>query len=211
VLRESCWCNLGIKVEINAVPFGLDSEPPLGAANIGDIEVDVPNLLVAVGAAAHERGSAIGLFIDELHSVSQRELGALIMALHKVQPQRLPVVLLGAGLPILPALAGKSRSYAERSFAFPQIGALSAPDSRKALHVPAIAAGARFADDALTAMVGLTNDHPSFIQEWGYQSWKHAPTPVITAEVVRAATASVTKRLDENVFRVRFDRQTPAE
>jgi hypothetical protein len=201
----------GIKVEVNDVTFGLDIEPMNGAADSGDIEVDLPNLIVSVGEAARERGSAIGLFIDELQYFKQRELGALIMAMHKVQQQRLPVVLLGAGLPILPALAGESKSYAERLFAFPHIGALSAADSRKALQDPAIAAGARFDEDALTAIVTLTNGYPYFIQEWGYQSWKHAPTPLITAEIVRAATTRVTERLDANFFRVRFDRLTPSE
>ena len=164
-----------------------------------------------MGEAARERGAAIGLFIDELQYFNQRELGAPIMARHKVQQQRLPVVLLGAGLVILPALAGESKSYAERLFAFPIIGGLSDADSRKALQDPAVAAGARFDDDALTAIVAQTNGYPYFIQEWGYQSWKHAPTPLITAEEVHAATLSVTTRLDTNFFRVRFDRLTPSE
>jgi hypothetical protein len=34
-------------------------------------------------------------------------------------------VLVGAGLPILPELAGESKSYAERLFSFPDVGALS--------------------------------------------------------------------------------------
>ena len=41
------------------------------------------------------------------------------MAMDKVQQRQFPLVLLGAGLPILPGLAGESKSYAERLFAFP--------------------------------------------------------------------------------------------
>ena len=44
------------------------------------------------------------------------------MAMHKMQQEGLPVVLIDAGLPLLPRLAGESKSYAERLFDFPEIG-----------------------------------------------------------------------------------------
>lgn len=200
-----------IKIEVHDVTIGLDIEPLHGAADSGDIEVDLPNLVVAVGEAARERGAAIGLFIDEIQYFNQRELGALIMAMHRVQQDRLPIVLLGAGLPILPALAGESKSYAERLFSFADIGALAQVDSNRALQDPAQKAGASFEPQALADIFALTNGYPYFIQEWGYQCWKHAPTPLITPAVVATATAQVTGRLDANFFRVRFDRLTPSE
>jgi len=200
-----------IKVEVGGVTIGLDIEPLEGAADSGDIEVDLPNLIEAVGEAARERGAALGLFIDEVQYFNQRELGALIMAMHRVQQLGLPVVLLGAGLPILPALAGESKSYAERLFAFPDIGALSGEDSHRALQEPAVRSGARFESQALIDIFALTNGYPYFIQEWGYQCWKHAVDPLITPAVVATATTYVTVRLDANFFRVRFDRLTPSE
>ena len=42
-------------------------------------------------------------------------------------------MLLGAGLPILPGLAGEAKSYAERLFSFPDVGALSEEDAARAL------------------------------------------------------------------------------
>ena len=95
---------------------------------------------MAVAEAAEERQTAVALFIDEIQYFAQKELGALIMAMHKVQQRQLPLVLLGAGLPILPGLAGESKSYAERLFSFPDVGALSEPDAAKALREPARAA-----------------------------------------------------------------------
>ena len=92
------------------ITFGLDIDPEKGAADSGDLEIDLPNLLVAIGEAAENRSSAVAIFIDEVQYFSQKELAALIMAMHKVQQQQLPVVLLGAGLPILPGLAGESKS-----------------------------------------------------------------------------------------------------
>ena len=133
------------------------------------------------------------------------------MAMHKVQQQQLPVVLLGAGLPILPGLAGESKSYAERLFSFPEIGALSETDAAKALQDPAKAIGAAFQPAALEEVFQLTKGYPYFVQEWGYQAWNRAPSSPITVEIVRKATTDVVPRLDRNFFRVRFDRLTPSE
>ncbi|MDB4882660.1 MAG: hypothetical protein JWL95_1426 [Gemmatimonadetes bacterium] len=158
-----------------------------------------------------KNAAALSRSFDEVQYFTSEELGALIMAMHKVQQRQLPVVLLGAGLPILPALAGESKSYAERLFNFPEVGALSAVDSGKALRDPALAAGVAFDADAIEEVFRLTRGYPYFIQEWGYQSWNHALSPTITLEVVRTATPIVVERLNQNFFRVRFDRLTPSE
>src|SRR4051812_40766371 len=102
-----------LKVTVGDVSIGLDVEPEKGTADSGDIEFDLPNLFVAVAEAAEERKSAVALLIDELQYLSHKELGALIMAMHRIQQRQLPLVLLGAGLPILPGMAGESKSYAE--------------------------------------------------------------------------------------------------
>jgi hypothetical protein len=114
-------------------------------------------------------------------------------------------------LPILPGLAGESKSYAERLFSFPDVGALSEADSGKALQEPAQAAGVVFADVALKEIFRLTKGYPYFLQEWGYQSWNLAARSAITLHDVQRATATVIPRLDQNFFRVRFDRLAPSE
>ena len=45
----------------------------------------------------------------------------------------------------------------------------------------------------------------------GYQAWNLAPSSPITLQVVEDATSRVVRRLDQNFFRVRFDRLTPSE
>ena len=155
--------------------------------------------------------SAVAVLIDEIQYFNRKELGALIMALHKVQQRRLPLVLLGAGLPILPGLAGESKSYAERLFSFPDVGALSEEDAAKALRDPAQAFGVAFEPAALQEVFRLTNGYPYFLQEWGYQAWNLAAASPITLQVVQNATAIVIPRLEKNFFRVRFDRLTPSE
>lgn len=201
----------GVKVTMGDIEVGLDIEPEKGAADSGDLESDLPNLFMAVAEAAEERKTPVALLIDELQYFSAQELSALIMAMHKMQQRQLPMVLLGAGLPILPRLAGESKSYAERLFSFPDIGALSEPDANKALQDPTKAVGVEFEAAALKEIFRLTQGYPYFIQEWGYQSWNRAAGPPITLEVVQAATATVIERLDANFFRVRFDRLTPGE
>jgi hypothetical protein len=200
-----------IKIEYQDVALSVDVDPETGAADSGDLEIDLPNLFIAVAEAAQDRGVAVALLIDEVQYFSSKELGALIMAMHKMQQRQLPLVLIGSGLPILPGLAGESKSYAERLFAFPEIGALSQADCAKALQDPARAAEAAFTPEALAEIYRVTTGYPYFVQEWGYQAWNHAPTPEISAEVVHAVTPAAIERLDKNFFRVRFDRLTPSE
>jgi hypothetical protein len=201
----------GVKLAMGDIEVGLDIEPEKGSADSGDLESDLPNLFMAVAEAAEERKTPVALLIDGLQYFSARELSALIMAMHKMQQRQLPMVLIGAGLPNLPRLAGESKSYAERLFSFPDIGALSEPDANKALQDPTKAVGVEFEAAALKEIFRLTQGYPYFIQEWGYQSWNRAAGPPITLEVVQAATATVIERLDANFFRARFDRLTPGE
>lgn len=200
-----------ISVRVGDIDIGLDIEPEVGAADSGDLEVDLSSLFTAVGEAAEERGAAVAILIDEIQYFSSAELSALIMAMHKMQQRQLPLVLIGAGLPILPRLAGESKSYAERLFSFPEIGPLPEPDAARALQDPVKEAGEAFDPAALHEIFRLTRGFPYFLQEWGYQAWNHATASPISVQIVHETTGLVTQRLDENFFRVRFDRLTPRE
>ena len=200
-----------IKITSGDLALGLDIEPAKGTADSGDLEVDLPNLFVAIAEAAEDRQSAVAILIDEIQYLSQKELGAIIMAMHKMQQKQLPLVLLAAGLPVLPGMAGESKSYAERLFNFPDVGALSEQEAAKALRDPALEAGVEFQPDALREVFRLTHGYPYFIQEWGYQAWNITAQSPITLQTVQDATPEVIRRLDRNFFRVRFDRLTPSE
>lgn len=201
----------GLTIKIGDITFGLEIDPEKGSADSGDLEIDLPNLFVAIAEAAEDRNCAVAILIDEVQYLTQKELGALIMAMHKIQQKHLPLALLGAGLPILPGLAGESKSYAERLFNFPDIGALARNDALKALSKPVQIVGVDFEPLALDEIFRLTKGYPYFIQEWGYQTWNLATKPLITLDVVREATTLVIPRLDKNFFRVRFDRLIPSE
>ena len=201
----------GVKITVGDLEIGLDIEAETGTADSGDLEADLPELFIAVAEAAQDRKIPVAILLDEIQYLSAKELSALIMAMHKMAQKRLPLVLIGAGLPVLPGLAGESKSYAERLFEFPEVGPLSEEDSRHALRDPAQDEGADFTDEALDEIVRLTHGYPYFLQEWGYQSWNHAPQSPIQLADVQRATPRIIERLDANFFRVRFDRLTPRE
>ena len=200
-----------LKITAGDLTFGLDISPQKGLADSGDLEIDLPNLFVAIGEAAKDHKCAVAILIDEIQYFTEKELGALIMSMHKVQQLQLPIVLLGAGLPMLPGMAGESKSYAERLFSFPDIGVLSEEDAVKALQEPAHAQGVAFEIPALKEIFNLTKGYPYFLQVWGYEAWNMATQSPITLPMVQNATANAIQRLDENFFRVRFDRLTRSE
>jgi hypothetical protein len=201
----------GLKLKVGEIEIGLSAEAAKGTADSGDLENDLPNLLVSVAEAAEERKMPVAILVDELQYFVPRELSALIMGMHKMQQRQLPLVLLGAGLPILPGLAGESKSYAERLFNFPAVGALSQEDAWKALRDPTRLRDVDFKDDALAEIFRYTQGYPYFLQEWGYQVWNHASASPITLEIVQSTTPFVIESLDANFFRVRFNRLTPSE
>jgi len=200
-----------IKVTVDDTSFGLNIEPEKGSADSGDLQIDLPQLFEAIGEAAQDRNTAVALFIDEVQYFNQEELGALIMAMHRIQQRQLPLILLGAGLPILPGLAGEAKSYAERLFNFPDIGALSRPEAGRAVEDPMKAAGVAIDAPALDEIYRMTKGYPYFLQEWGYQTWNLAESSPIIERVAQAATAASIPRLDANFFKVRYDRLTPHE
>jgi len=191
--------------------LGLDVDAEKGAADSGDLESDLTELFVSVGEAAADRHTAVAIIIDELQYLKPAEFSAAIMAIHRINQRKLPVILIGAGLPQIVGLAGKSKSYAERLFAFPTVGALSADDAKLALSRPAEREEVFFETAALDELVRITSGYPYFIQEWGYHTWNTAPNSPITIGDVKNATDRAISRLDESFFKVRFDRLTPSE
>ena len=186
-------------------------EPEVGVADSGDLENDLPELFVRIGEAARAAGKAWTLLIDEVQYLSQKDLAALIVALHKINQAGLPVLFFGAGLPQVAALSGEAKSYAERLFHYPDVGALPEADAKAAIRQPVNEEGAAIDDDALTEIYHKTKGYPYFLQEWGHQSWNLAAGNTITLDNARQAEAITLKRLDEGFFKVRFDRLTPKE
>lgn len=191
------------------VTLGGDSEA--GYADSGNLEDDLRDVLIATAEAARDAGKPVAILIDELQYLSKDELGALIRGIHAVNQAALPLILFGAGLPQLAGQAGDAKSYAERLFEFPRLGALLEIDAWKALRDPVEEEGASISDGALREIFEKTHGYPYFLQEWGYTAWNIAQSHAITEADAQAATEESIRKLDESFFRVRFDRTTPAE
>lgn len=200
-----------LKVKYEDIEVGLDFEPEPGLADNGDLEHDLQDLLDAAGAAAESAGTAIAVFIDELQYVDEEQLATLITALHRTVQRRRPVILVGAGLPQLRGRMGRAKSYAERLFDFPEIGALNNEEARRALEKPASSQGVAYDEDAVQQIVNETQGYPYFLQEWGKHAWDAADASPITLADVEMASITAVAALDESFFRVRFDRLTPSE
>ena len=199
------------KLRYGDIELSLDLEPEPGLADNGELETDLHDLLRVAGEAARADGSVLAIFVDELQYVREAELAALITALHQLEQESLPVIMIGAGLPQLRARTGKAKSYAERLFDFPQIGELSSQDARLAIDKPARDEGIAIEDDALDLIVAQTRGYPYFLQEWGKHTWEVANSSPITVGDVQEASQQAEAALDESFFRVRFDRLTPVE
>lgn len=200
-----------MKVKYDDIEISIDVAREPGVADIGDLELDLTDLLQLVGQTAQEARTAVVFFVDELQYVDEQELAALITALHRIAQRQLPVTMVGAGLPQLRGRMGRAKSYAERLFDIEEIGRLSSEDARAAIAKPAAVEGVRFRGNALDEIVRQTQGYPYFLQEWGKHVWEEAPRSPITLSDVRAASARTIDDLDRSFFRVRFDRLTRAE
>jgi hypothetical protein len=210
-LRALAGFAKSLKMKYQDIEVGFDLEPEVGLADNGDLEGDLTALLEEVGRAAQGAGTAIVLFIDELQYVERTQFAALISALHRSSQLRLPVTVVGAGLPQLRGLAGEAKSYAERLFDFPMIGPLDAAEAELAIQKPARDEGVEFTPEALAGILRRTSGYPYFLQEWGKHSWEVAQQSLISLTDVETASMQAVAALDESFFGVRFDRLTPTE
>ena len=210
-LRALAGFAKGLKLKFADIEVGFDYEPEPGLADNGELESDLTALLVQTGEAAKAAGSVMVMFIDELQYVKEREFAALISALHRCAHLRLPITLIGAGLPQLLALAGEAKSYSERLFEYPPVDKLNTTAALYALRKPAQQLGVDYTDEAAQAIVEKTQGYPYFLQEWGKHTWDLATTSPITLDVVKTATQLTIAGLDESFFKVRLERTTPSE
>jgi hypothetical protein len=168
-------------------------------------------LFVAAGQAAKAAQTVLVLFIDELQYVKQSEFAALISALHRCAQLRLPLTVVGAGLPQLLSIAGEAKSYAERLFDYPVIDKLDHRAAADAIRKPAQNLNVDYEEAAVESIIANTQGYPYFLQEWGKHAWDLATSSPITKSDVDLASRITVAALDESFFRVRLERSTPAE
>ena len=200
-----------MKLSYDDIAFSVDLEKEEGVADSGDLDTDLTMLMQVAGEAARARATALVLFVDEMQHVDESQLAALIRALHRTAQLRLPVALVGSGLPQLVGHVGSAKSYAERMFSFPEVGPLPSDSAARALEAPAHRLGVSYTSGAVAEILRLTEGYPYFLQEWGSACWRVASGPEITFADVEAATPVAVRELDSTFFRVRLERTTPFE
>src|SRR6185436_16353510 len=152
-----------------------------GRADSGDIEIDLVELLTDVGGLAADVGRGVAVFVDEMQDLSADDVSAVCAACHEVSQSGLPVIVVGAGLPHLPAVLSASKSYSERLFRYQRIDRLAREAAYRALSAPAEDEDAAYAEDALAAMYDASGGYPYFVQAYGKATWDHAPRSPISA------------------------------
>jgi len=190
---------------------GIDVPAARGRADSGDIEIDLVELLSDVGGLAADLGTGIAVFIDEMQDLGPDDVSALCAACHEISQSGLPVIVVGAGLPHLPAVLAASKSYSERLFRYQRIDRLARDAADQALAAPAKEEDASYDDEALAAMYAATGGYPYFIQAYGKAVWDLAPRSPITAADVAVAAPEAEAELAVGFFGSRFERATPGE
>ncbi|QWC86313.1 ATP-binding protein [Nocardioidaceae bacterium] len=182
-----------------------------GRADSGDLELDLIELLTDIGELGRDLGVGLAVFIDEMQDVATEELAALCGACHEISQQGSPFIVVGAGLPHLPAALAASKSYAERLFRYVRVDALPREMADRALLIPAESEGVGFEPDALDELYRLTDGYPYFVQAYGKVVWDAALADPITVDDVREGSPEAEAELAGGFFGVRYDRATPAE
>lgn len=176
-----------------------------------ELERDLVELFLELGAVAKEHETGIVFLIDEMQFLKKTEMQALAAAMHRMSQRQLPIALVGAGLPQLPGLLVDAKSYAERLFSYPRLDRLSPEAARDALAKPAQDQGVAYTVDALERILELSGRYPAFVQAYGKEAWNTAPHSPIALADVTAAEPLVQERLDNEFFDTRFEKATPAE
>ncbi|GAA0652002.1 ATP-binding protein [Kutzneria viridogrisea] len=190
---------------------GIDVPAAQGRADSGDIEIDLVELFSEVAELAKDVGTGVALMIDEMQDVRPEDLSALCAACHELSQSGAPLVVVGAGLPHLPAVLSASKSYSERLFRYVLIDRLDRADADLAVLAPVSREDAGISPFALDALFEASSGYPYFVQAYAKAAWDAAPSDPITAEDVAVAAPEAEAELAVGFFGSRYERATPAE
>jgi len=190
---------------------GIDVPAAQGRADSGDIEIDLVELFTDVAELAQDVGTGVALLIDEMQDLKPDDISALCAACHELSQLGAPLVVVGAGLPHLPAVLSAGKSYSERLFRYVRIDRLGREDADRAVLAPVEREDAGITDEALDALFDASGGYPYFIQAYGKAAWDAAPADPISALDVSVAAPEADAELAVGFFGSRYERATPAE
>lgn len=194
--------------------FGFDVQPELGTGDSGDLQRDLADLFEALGIAARELGSGVLIAVDELQDAPRTDLNALNLAMHEIGQDAwpVPVLLIAAGLPSLPAVLADATSYAERLYDYRTLDLLDTNETIAALEVPARQRSVQWDEEALELALRSSRGYPYFVQACGKHVWDARAEPArISLDDAQVGVARARDEVDQGLYQSRWDRATPAQ
>jgi hypothetical protein len=177
--------------------------------------IDLRRVLTAIGTRAAKEGTGVVLMVDELQQMRQRDLEVLFQVSRSLES--LPVAIIGAGLPTLPAAMASAGGSSSERFTFSKIDKLTTREARDAVTIPAAKFNVSYAPGAMERLLSLAERYPYFIQLYASETWRAAGNPsnrpgtIIELSHVETAIPEVRKRMDEGLYMSRFDRASVGE
>lgn len=184
-------------------PNGKDEKP---SSDSFRLEMMVEELC----AELKKNNSGLFLFIDEFQEMPAELMGTIIGLQHAMGQDDLPFYVIAAGLPNLPGVLTKSRSYAERLFEYRKIGKLPEDETRDC-YVKTVGTVSRFEDDALDRLVELSQGYPYFIQAYGSAAFEASDSSPIPLSAVEAGEPIARADLDNGLYESRWQRARASE
>ena len=176
-----------------------------------DLSMSLTEVFTSVGNAARVAETPICFFIDEIQYMKKDELGALITAVHRVNQLGYPMMVIGAGLPKIKKMLSDERSYAERLFAYRDVGSLEDEQIYNAIIEPVKSFGVKYTDEALDKIADITSGYPFFIQQMCKIVYDNTDGKIIDITNVELSVKEFFKVLDNGFFKVRYERCSDAE
>jgi hypothetical protein len=205
--------SMKVDPSIGVVSLGVEVEPVRGVADSGRFADDLAALFGVLGETSRDLGVGTLVLVDEMQEATRDDLTAVNTAVHHIGQAEvpLPVVVVGAGLPSLPAQLSEATSYAERLYDYRPIGLLQPADARAALVRPSLEHDVAWQDDAAEAALAAAGGYPYFLQAIGKHVWDVARTSPIRLDDVTVGLGFAQREVDEGLYRSRWERATPAQ
>lgn len=190
--------------QIGDVQVSANFDTAMGGS--GDLKIDLIDLFDALGELTRAADTGALLTIDEMHNISRPDLAALLAACHHVSQRQYPILIVGAGLPSLPAQLNDAQTYSERLFTYSNLGELDEAASARALTEASEPEGVDWDPAATKFVVDASFGYPYFLQEFGRYTWDVAPGPdKITLQDTRRAIPLAQSYLDSGFFSTRIN------
>lgn len=200
-------------VSVKVAPAGIGVEARFGGRDPNVVTHSAHSMLEQLARAAAKRHRTIVILADELQAAAPEDLRHLGVSIQDVaNVQRLPLALVGAGLPnTRQAFQRSNVTFLERLELAP-IGLLGDGDTRDAIEIPIIDAGRRISVAALDILARASGGYPYAVQLVGSYCWDAAGHEGELG--VRHARIAEQKTLDDlqsGVFVTSWQRVSPAD